>query len=77
MTTLLQLYEDYFQYLMWSCNIFVMSSVKVLNDPIWNYIYIYIYIYRVTRISIEYMLFSVRSLVYVRHFAWYLVSNIS
>ena len=33
--------------------------------------------YTVTRISIEYMLFSVITQVYVRHFAWYLVSKIS
>ena len=40
-------------------------------------VYIYIYIYTVTGISIGYMLFSVITLVYVRHFAWYLVSDIS
>ena len=33
-------------------------------------------IYTVTHISIGYMLFSVITLVYVRHLAWYLVSNI-
>ena len=40
-------------------------------------IYIYIYMYIVTHISIGYMLFSIITLVYVRHFAWYLVSNMS
>ena len=37
----------------------------------WPIVYIYIYILK--RISIGYMLFSVITLVYVHHFAWYLV----
>ena len=40
-------------------------------------IYIYIYIYIVTYMSIGYIIFSFITLVYVRHFASYLVSNIS
>ena len=48
---------------------YIIASLKI--------IYIYIYIYAVTRISIGFVLFSVITLVYVRHFAWYLVSNIS
>ena len=48
-----------------------------LQQKNYIYIYIYIYIYTATRIDIGYMLFSVITLVYVRHFAWYLVSNIS
>ena len=36
---------------------------------IYVYVYICIYIYTVTRLSIGYMLFSVITLVYVRHFA--------
>ena len=53
-----------------------LKSLEIINSFV-KIFFFAIQQYTMTRISIGYMFFSVITLVYVHHFAWYLVSNIS